>query len=92
MKSTVRIRRLAGTTGVALVAVVALAAGAAANAVGPSEHRASTVHGNALECRHARAQECMSYAEFRALMIRSDALNRMYGLGRYREGSRDRSH
>ena len=29
----------------------------------------------------ARAQECMTDAEFRALTIRSQALNRKYGLG-----------
>ena len=29
----------------------------------------------------ARAEECMTDAEFRALTIRSQALNRKYGLG-----------
>ena len=29
----------------------------------------------------ARAQECMTDAEFRALMIRSEGPNRKYGLG-----------
>jgi hypothetical protein len=29
----------------------------------------------------ARAQDCMTDAEFRALLIRSEALNRKYGLG-----------
>ena len=32
----------------------------------------------------ARAQACLTQAEFRALLIRSEALNREYGLGETR--------
>jgi hypothetical protein len=61
-------RRLACTAGVALAALAALTTGASATGSG------STV------CT-STAQVCMSATEFRALLIRSVALNREYGLG-----------
>jgi hypothetical protein len=67
--STISIRRLACIGGLALVAPgggVAAGSGAQAN--------------TALVCT-ARAQECMTAAEFRALMTRSLALNHKYGVG-----------
>jgi hypothetical protein len=73
MQSTnTTIRRLACTAGLALTALAAFATGAA----GGSGAKPS----KALECT-ARAQACMTDAEYRALMIRSAALNRKYGLG-----------
>lgn len=64
------IGRLACTTGLAL-AVLAAGATAGSGASG----------GEALGCTSAHAQACMTSAEYRALMLRSDALNRKYGLG-----------
>ena len=69
--STITIRRLACTAGLALAAVAALATGAAGS---------SAQGDTALVCT-ARAQECMTAPELRALMIRSLALNRKYGVG-----------
>jgi hypothetical protein len=69
MQSTsLTVRRLACTTGVAIAALAALTTGAGATG------------GNSADCT-ATAQECMSAAEFRALFIRSVALNRKHGLG-----------
>lgn len=81
MKSTTTtIRRAICIAGLVLTA--AISTGPAGGAVDPSEQRAVDIRGRALNCKHARAQACMSNAEFRALMIRSEALNRRYGLGR----------
>jgi hypothetical protein len=55
-----------------LTALAAFSGGAAAGS-GASGSKA-------LVC-NARAQDCMTDAEFRALTIRSVALNRKYGLG-----------
>jgi hypothetical protein len=70
--STISIRRLACIGGLALTALVALSGGVAAG----SGAQADT----ALVCT-ARAQECMTAAEFRALLTRSLALNHKYGVG-----------
>ena len=73
MQSTkTTIRRLALTAGVALTAVAASAAGAAGGSGGSRSEE--------IAC-NARAEACMSAAAYRALMIRSEALNRKYGLG-----------
>jgi hypothetical protein len=66
------IRRLACTAGLALTAFAAFATGAASG---------SAASGNEALICNARAQDCMTDAEFRALMIRSVALNHTYGLG-----------
>lgn len=64
------IRRLACTTGLVLAVIGAgSTVGSAANG------------GKALGCTSAHAQSCMTSAEYRALMLRSEALNRKYGLG-----------
>jgi hypothetical protein len=65
-------RRLACTVGLALTALAAFGGGVAAGS--------GAAGSKAVVC-NARAQECMTDAEFRALMIRSEALNRKYGLG-----------
>ena len=83
MQSTSTRIRLA-RIGFALTAFAAFATGAAAGSaanVEPSEQRALEIRGKALNCKHARAEACMTDAEFRALLIRSEALNRRYGLG-----------
>jgi hypothetical protein len=73
MSSTkIRLRRLACTAGLALTGLAAFAAGEASGS-GTNESKAPV-------CT-ARAQECMTAAEFRALTLRSAALNREYGLG-----------
>ena len=72
MSTTSTIRRLACTAGLALIALSVFATGVASGS-GASA-------GKAVIC-DARAQECMTDAEFRALTIRSVALNRQYGLG-----------
>ena len=64
------IRRLACTAGLALTALAAAGVAAGSGSAGSE----------ALVC-NARAQECMTDAELRALMTRSVALNRKYGLG-----------
>jgi hypothetical protein len=64
----ITLRRLACATGVALAALAALTTGASGTGSG------STV------CA-STAQECMTAAEFRAVLIRSEALNRKHGLG-----------
>jgi len=71
MSRPIKIRRLACTAGLVLAAVVAFATSASGS--GARVDRAAV-------CT-ARAQECMTAPEFRALMIRSEALNRKYGLG-----------
>jgi hypothetical protein len=70
MYSTSTIRRLACTAGLAITVMAASASGAA----GASAESVCT----------ARAQACMTDAEFRALLIRSEALNRKHGLGKAR--------
>jgi hypothetical protein len=67
MSTKIAIRRLVLTAALALVALGASPAGASGS--------------KAVVC-NARAQECLTDAEFRALTIRSEALNRKYGLGR----------
>jgi hypothetical protein len=68
MSSTkITIRRLACL----VTAFAALATGVAAG----SEAKATTT------CTERRAQDCMTDAAFRALLIRSEALNREHGLG-----------
>jgi hypothetical protein len=70
MQSTnTMIRRLAYTVGLAQIALAVFATGG----LGATGEKA-------LECE-ARAQACMTDAEYRALLIRSVALNRKYGLG-----------
>ena len=69
--STISIRRLACTAALALTGLAALATGAAGSGAQGDK---------ALVCT-SRAQECMTAPEFRALMIRSLALNRKYGVG-----------
>jgi hypothetical protein len=69
---TITTRRLAGTAALGVAAGAAFGGGAAAGS-GADEAKA-------LACT-TRAQECMPAAEFRALMIRSLALNHKYGLG-----------
>lgn len=66
----IAIRRLACTAGLALTALAAFATGAAGSS-------------GANVC-NARAQACMTDVEFQALLIRSEALNRKYGLGQAR--------
>jgi hypothetical protein len=68
MSTKIAIRRLVVTAALALVALAAFPAGSGASG------------GKAVAC-NARAQECLTGAEFRALTIRSVALNREYGLG-----------
>lgn len=70
--STISIRRLACVAGLALTAFGVLGGGVAAGSGAQGD--------KALVCT-ARAQACMTAAEFRALMIRSLALNHKYGLG-----------
>ena len=70
--STTSIRRLASIGGLAVAALVALDGGVAAGSGAQADA--------ALVCT-ARAEECVTAAEFRALMIRSLALNRTYGVG-----------
>jgi hypothetical protein len=65
--TTTTIRRLACTAALALTALAAFASGAAA--------------GSGANVCNARAQSCMTDGEFQALLIRSEALNRKYGLG-----------
>jgi hypothetical protein len=68
MQSTkTTIRRVAYTAALALTALAAFASGAAG--------------GSGANVCTARAQSCMTGAEFRALLIRSEALNRKHGLG-----------
>jgi hypothetical protein len=67
--TTTTIRRLACTAALALTALAVFATGGS-GATGQK----------ALECE-ARAQACMADAEYRALLIRSVALNRKYSLG-----------
>ena len=67
MKTKIAIRRLGWTIGLALTSL-AFATGASAGDSGTNA------------CS-ARAQDCLTAAEFRALTIRSEALNRKYGLG-----------
>ena len=69
--STISIRRLACVAGLALTAFGVLGGGVAAGSGAQGD--------KALVCT-ARAQACMTAAEFRALMIRSLALNHKYGL------------
>ncbi len=69
---TTTMRRLACTAGLALTGLAAFGGGVAAGS--------SAEGNNALVCT-APAQDCMTAAEFRALMIRSLALNGKYGLG-----------
>jgi hypothetical protein len=70
MQSTnTTISRLACTVGLALTAVATGAAGG------------SDANGSNEPVCNARAQACMTAAEYRALTIRSEALNREYGLG-----------
>lgn len=83
--TTSRIRRIACTAGLALTAVVAFAAAGSGANLDPSEQRALLIRSKALNCKHARADACMTSAEYRALMLRSEALNRKYGLGEYRK-------
>jgi hypothetical protein len=66
----IAIRRLGCTAGLALTALAAFSTGAAG--------------GSAAKVCDGPAQACMTDAEFRALMIRSEALNRKYGLGEAR--------
>ena len=68
MSTKIAIRRLVLTAALALVALTAFPAGSGASG------------GKAIRC-NAPAQECLAAAEFRALTIRSAALNRKYGLG-----------
>jgi hypothetical protein len=68
--TTTTIRRFACAAGLALIGLTTFAGGAAGGS-GPSS----------LECESARAQACMTDAEYRALLIRSMALNRKYGPG-----------
>jgi hypothetical protein len=68
MSTKTAIRRLVLTATLALAALGAMPAGSGASA------------GKAVVC-HAPAQACLTDAEFRALTIRSVALNRKYGLG-----------
>lgn len=70
--TTTTIRRLACTAGLILAGVAVFGGGAASGSGAQGD--------TALVCT-ARAQECMTAAEFRALMIRSVALNHKYGLG-----------
>jgi hypothetical protein len=67
MSTKITIRRLGWTIGLALTSL-AFATGAAAG-------------GSGAKVCTARAQDCLTAAEFRALTIRSVALNRKYGLG-----------
>jgi hypothetical protein len=64
------IARLACAAGGSFVALVAFATGAA--------------DGSGASVCTARAQACMTEVEFRALLIRSEALNHKYGLGKAR--------
>ena len=64
-----------------ILRLACLAAALAAIGTGAT---AASADGAAEVCT-GRAESCMTHAEFRALMIRSDALNRSYGLGRYRK-------
>ena len=68
MSTKIATRRLVLTGALALVALAASPAGSGASG------------GKTAEC-NARAQACLTDAEFRALTIRSAALNRKYGLG-----------
>lgn len=68
MSTKIAIRRLVLTAALALAALAAVPAGSGASG------------GKAVVC-NARAQECLTDVEFRALTIRSVALNRKYGLG-----------
>jgi hypothetical protein len=68
MSTKIKFRRLALTAALALAALAALPAGSGAS------------EGKAVVC-NASAQACLTDAEFRALTIRSVALNRKYGLG-----------
>jgi hypothetical protein len=73
MKSTtITMRRLVCTAGLVLTALAAFSTGVAAG---------SGANGSKALICSARAQDCMADAEFRALMIRSAALNLKYGLG-----------
>jgi hypothetical protein len=80
-----RIRGLACTAGLVLAALAAsapeAAAGAGANAAEPTAERALLIRSKVLNCTYGRAQDCMTSAELRALMIRSVALNRKYAPG-----------
>ena len=68
MQSTkTTLRRIACTAALALTALAGFASGAAG--------------GSGANVCTARAQPCMTGAEFRALLIRSEALNRKHGLG-----------
>jgi hypothetical protein len=68
MSTEIKFRRLALAAALALATLAALPAGSGASG------------GKEVVCS-ARAQECLTDAEFRALTIRSVALNRKYGLG-----------
>lgn len=68
MSTKTAIRRLALTAALALVVLASFPAGSGASG------------GKAVVC-NASAQACLTDAEFRALTIRSMALNRRYGLG-----------
>jgi hypothetical protein len=70
--STISIRRLACIAGLALTVLAGFGGSVAAGSGAQGD--------NALVCT-ARAQQCMTAPEFRALMIRSLALNHKYGLG-----------
>ena len=70
--TTTTIRRLACTAGLAIAGLAAFGGGAASG---------SGAQGDGELVCTARAQECMTALEFRALMIRSPALSHKCGLG-----------
>jgi hypothetical protein len=70
--STTTMRRVACTAVLVLTGLAAFSGGVASGSGAQGDHE--------LVCT-TRAQDCMAAAEFRALMIRSLALNRKYGLG-----------
>ena len=81
MKARTRIAGIAA--GVALVALVAASASAAGTApaqMSPAEH-AAMVRGQALNVLYGLGKpEGMTHAQYRALLIRSTALNELHGL------------
>ena len=78
-------RRFAGLIALAAV-TTSLAVGAqaaddrpAASHYTPQALNAVMIRSKALNCLHVRAQDCLTDAELRALIIRSQELNRLYG-------------
>jgi hypothetical protein len=77
-------RRFAGLVALfavtgSLVVSAQAADGPAASHYTPQAFSALMIRSKALNCLHIRAQDCLTSAELRALTIRSQELNRLYG-------------